>query len=204
MGDGWGVYGTTFGHFTSPTDDNLLLSGAGCDSHAMNWGGSFLFTFNQGQPKVVRYDQGLITDKCHKFALAGGREFLVCQGGWTGQGENVSTVFSAAFDATGKDTQEFLFSTTDTGGNCGDPNDTQVRFTSVQDVQFTSKDPGVPSGMTITAYLADLTCAKLLAKRAPGALPAGVKTYKIEFAFDGKEFQPSPASKATLKLFNPE
>ena len=194
----------TFGHFTSPADDNLLVSGANCDSHSMNWGGSFLFTFTKGQPHLLRYDMGLITDKCHKFALAGGRDFLVCQGGWSGQGEIVSTVFSAAFDAAGKDTQEFLFSTTDTGENCGDSGDTIVRITGVQDVQFTSKESGEVSGMTVTANLGDIKCSVATVKRAPGVLPAGVKSYKIEFAFDGKKFQPTPASKATLKLFTSE
>ncbi len=202
MSDHWGLYGATFGHFTSPTDDNLLISGASCDSHSMNWGGTFLFTLKLGRPRLVRYDMGLITDSCHKFTLSSGRDFLVCKGGWTGQGEDNSYVFSAVFDASGEAATDFLFSTRDTGGTCGDPDDTKVRVTDIKDVQFTSKDSGLPSGITITATLGDITCARLLAKRDPGKLPAGVKTYKVEFAFDGKKFQVTPASKATLKLFD--
>src|SRR5579863_7066357 len=39
----WEIYAETPGHFTSPQDEDLLLDGTGCDSHANNFGGSFMF-----------------------------------------------------------------------------------------------------------------------------------------------------------------
>ncbi len=203
-GDQWGIYGTTFGHFTSPTEDNLLLSGAGCDSHANNWGGTFLFTFKMGEPRLVRYEKGATTDKCNKLAFPQGGEFLVCRAGWTGQGENDSFLFSYVLNPSGMDTGETLFATQDTTATCGDPDDREVRFSSIEDVHFSFTRPGIPSGMTVTAYRGELKCSQVAIKLEPGKLRAGVKTYKVEYTFDGRKFQVTPSSRETLKLFTPE
>jgi len=115
---GWELQSATSGHFTSANDDNLLLSGSGCDSHANNFGGSFVFTFKDGKAKLIRYDNGLLTDQCHKFDFADGRNFLVCRGGFTGQGENDEDVSTASFAASGEEAVDYLISTNDTTGTC--------------------------------------------------------------------------------------
>src|SRR5277367_2879301 len=94
----WDLGQTTVGHFTSANDADLILGGFNCDSHAQNFGGSFIFSTSSGKPKLLKYDQGLITDDCHKFPFADGREFLVCKGGWSGQGESDASIFLAKFD----------------------------------------------------------------------------------------------------------
>jgi hypothetical protein len=45
----WELYAETPGHFTFPQDDDLLLDGMGCDSHANNFGGSFMFSLKSGK-----------------------------------------------------------------------------------------------------------------------------------------------------------
>jgi hypothetical protein len=197
----WGLYAKTSGHFTSPQDDNLLLDGTGCDSHASNFGGSFMFTLRSGKPRLLKYDQGLVTSRCRKFSFPDGRNFLVCQGGWTGQGENIGTVFMAAFDITGKDLTTKLITTTDTTYTCGDDPTQVVQESDVQDIKFSTKDSGEITGMTVSATLGDVKCAQVKNDKKKGQLSGTVKAYEIGFLFDGKDFKTAPTSSSTLERF---
>jgi hypothetical protein len=198
---GWNFISSTVGHFSSAHDNNLFIDGANCDSHASDWGGSFLFSMNSGKPLLVRYDQGLHTDGCHKFAYVDGREFLVCRGGWSGQGYNDSSVFLARFDSAGKDTEALVFTTSDATATCGDDGSVKVSSSSVKDIEFSTEDSGGLTGMTIKATFGEVTCGEVSAKHAPGKVFPSVKTYELHYNFDGKQFTIAPESKATLKAF---
>jgi hypothetical protein len=200
-GSQWGVYAETPGHFTSPQDDNLILSGSGCDSHANNFGGSFVFSLKAGKPRLLKYNPGLITDSCHKFALADGRDFLVCKGGWGGMGENDGVVFATTFDAAGKDSTTNLIRTTDTTAMCGDDPDEVFQESDIRNVAFATGDTGKITGLTITATLGNIRCSAVKTEQKTGKSPATLKTYSIEFLFDGKRFKVAPASRAALNRF---
>jgi hypothetical protein len=197
---GWYFGAATAGHFTSAHDDNLILDGSNCDSHASNWGGSFVFSMVSGKPKLLRYDQRLRTDQCHKFAYTDGHEFLVCRGGWSGQGEFDAYFFLAKFDATGKDTQTVFFRTRNTAGSCGGEGES-VEGSDIKDAKFDAKDSGELTSMTIIATNGTMTCAQAKAKKVSGKDPASMKTYEIQFLFDGKQLIAAPASKASLRVF---
>jgi hypothetical protein len=198
---GWYFGAATVGHFTSAHDDNLILDGSNCDSHASNWGGSFVFAMVSGKPKLLKYDRNLRTDQCHKYLYADGREFLVCRGGWSGQGEFDAYFFLAKFDATGKDIQTVVFRTRNMSGSCGPGSDDSVEGADIKDAKFDAKDSSALTSMTITATNGTLTCAQAKAKKASGKDPASMKTYQIQFLFDGKQFTVAPASRAALQAF---
>lgn len=208
----WEMYAETPGHFTSPHDNNLLLNGIGCDPDESNNGGSFMFTLKSGKPRLLKYNQGLITSRCHKFAYPDGRDFLVCRGGSYLQGEGHETVFMASFDAVGTSVTRDLIVITDMTGTCSnDPRDvTVVQEADIKDIQFAlqpkgSGDPGKSgeiNGMTITATLGNVRCPEANMEEKMGKLPASVKTYKIEFLFDGKHFKVAPTSRAALNRFS--
>jgi hypothetical protein len=189
------------GHFTSAQDDDLLIGGFNCDSHANNFGGSFVFSLKSGKPRLLKYDNGLMIDDCHKFRYPVGSEFLVCQGGWSGQGENNSSVFLARFDASGKDDQTIIFAASDSTATCGDDLSVKVPSSGIKDVKFSSKDSGELIGMTITATFGQVTCREVNAKHAPGKEMSTVKTYELHYNFDGKRFTIAPESKAALRAF---
>jgi hypothetical protein len=197
---GWYFGAATAGHFTSAHDDNLILDGSNCDSHASSWGGSFVFSMISGKPKRLRYDRSLRTDQCHKFPYADGHDFLVCKGGWSGQGEFDASFFLARFDATGKDTQAVIFRTRNTSGSCAGAGES-VEGSDIKDAKFDAKDSAELTSMTITATNGTLTCAQAKAKKASGKDPASMKTYEIQFLFDGKQFTVATASRAALRLF---
>ncbi len=203
-GDGhssWEMYAETPGHFTAAQDDDLILDGTGCDSHANNFGGSFVFTLKSGKPRLLKYDNGLITDQCHKFAYPDGRDFLVCRGGWGGMGENDGFVFTAAFDATGKSAAANLIKVTDTTATCGDDPGTGVQESDIKDIKFSTKDSGELTGLTVTATLGYPKCSQVKTGEKTRKPSSAVKTYEIEFLFDGKHFKVAPTSRAALERF---
>jgi hypothetical protein len=203
MGE-WELRQVMAGHFTSANDNNLIVDGFNCDSHSENFGGTFVFSMSAGKPRLLKYDMGLITENCHKFRYTDGREFLVCRGGWSGQGEYDGNVFLVRFDAAGKDSQTTIFRTSFTTGSCGDSSNESVRGSDIKDMKFSSKDSGELTGMTITATNGTLSCAQAKVKPAPGKEPSSMKTYEIEFLFDGKQFTVAPASKLALRAFPQE
>jgi hypothetical protein len=194
----WELRSATEGHFTAAGEDNFLLSGSGCDSHAMNFGGSFVFSKTAGAMRKIRYDQGLITDRCHAFGYPDGRDFLVCRGGWGGQGENDENVFMAGFAASGKETVRYLLSTTDTTGSCGEDGSVRVQASRITGIEFQPKDSGAITGLTITATLGSVSCGQ--AMRRTKAAP-NVKSYSIAFVFNGQRFEVTPESRAAYLRF---
>jgi hypothetical protein len=200
MGE-WELRHAITGHFTSANADNLIIDGFNCDSHAQNFGGSFIFSISAGKLRLLRYDTALITEQCHKSRYADAREFLVCQGGWSGQGENNESVFLARFDAAGKDDSTIIFTTSDATATCGDDLSVKVPSSGIKDIKFASKGSGELNGMTITATFGQVTCREVNAKHAPGKEMSTVKTYELHYNFDGKQFTIAPESKAALKAF---
>jgi len=188
----WEMYAETPGHFASAQEDNLILDGTGCDSHASNFGGSFIFSFKDGKARLMRYDKGLVTSQCHKFAYADGRNFLVCRGGWSGQGENDENLFMTSFAVSGKGAVKYLLSTTDSTGTCGDDS-AQVQESGIKSVTFTPADSEKITGLTVTAKLGTVTCAR--------AGKGATKSYSVEFLFDGTRFVVDPGSRAAWRRF---
>lgn len=194
----------TPGHFTSAGTDNLILDANGCEPHADNFGGSYLFATEGGKTRLLRYSAGLITDQCHKFAFADGRNYLICRGGWAGQGEVDDAIYMTAFTATGKHVSNTLLSTRDTRGECGDESQS-ARSSEIKDIRFTPPNTAQITGLTITATLGNVSCGaveesgKASAKRNTPA----VKSYDVEFVFDGKGFKVAPGSRAALNRLTP-
>ncbi len=200
MGE-WELRNSLTGHFTSAQGNELIVGGFNCDSHANNFGGSFLFSLESGKPQLLKYDNGLITDTCHKFRYSDGQDFLICRGGWSGQGMNDSHIFLSRFDAKGQDADTVIFATSDATASCGDDSRTKVPSSAIKDIKFSNKVSGELTGITITATFGEVTCGQVSVKRAPGKDFPSVKTYELHYNFDGKQFTIAPESKAALKAF---
>jgi hypothetical protein len=213
IGGGWALANASVGHFTSADDDNLILGGGGCDSHAANNGGSFIFSIKSGIARLLNYDKGLITDDCQKFHEDDGTDFLVCRDEWSGQGEYDLSVFLARFDDTGDVKEENFFQTRDTSGTCPDDASPQqkVEDSDIRSIKFLTKGEGELRGVTITATRGKITCAQANAEidaepdsvgeRPPRKEFSSVKTYEIHFLFDGKKLLVAPESRATFRIF---
>jgi hypothetical protein len=158
-----------------------------------------MFTVKSGEVRLLKYDKGLHTDECHKFAFPDGRDFLVCRGGSTYQGESTEMIFMAAFDAAGSGITTRLISAMDTANTClGD-----IKFSPSE--SGTSQSPGKSveiRGLTIRAMQGTTDCAAAKNDAKAGKLRRNIKSYEIEFLFDGKHFTVAPASRAALSRFD--
>jgi hypothetical protein len=195
----------TSGHFTSAQGENLILGGTAdsmCEDHAHNFGGSYFFSLDSGKVRLVRYHVGLITDQCHKFAYPDGRDFLVCRGGWNGQGLNSGNVFMASFAPDGKETVEFLLTANDTTGTaiCLDDKKALVQESQITSLRF-APDSGHISGLTISATLGQVSCSQAEKYMDAGKPTTEIETYSIKFQFDGQHFKPTPASLPAFHKF---
>ncbi|HEY1579318.1 MAG TPA: hypothetical protein VGF82_19800 [Terracidiphilus sp.] len=200
----WEMYAETPGHFTSAKDDNLLLDGTGCDSHANNFGGTFVFGVAGEKARLLHYENGLITDQCQKFAYGDKRDGLVCHGGWSGQGLAEMTVFVTSFAASGKASTKVLVHTTDTTAACGQDREQVVKQGGISEVNFVSRSQGAAgevSGLMIKAYTGDVKCSVVEAVQKTRRAPASVKNYTIEFTFDEQQFRVASGSRSLLAKF---
>jgi len=200
----WEMRAEMAGHFTSAKNSSLLLDGTGCDAHANNLGGTFVFAVTGEKVRLLRYENGLITDQCQRFAYADGRDGLACRGGWMGQGEADLTVFVSSFDATGRPTSKVLIHVSDTTGTCGEDKEQAVEQGGISEVQFVPKPqaaPGEITGLTIKAYTGGVKCSVVEAVQKTRRAPASVKNYTIEYTFDGRQFRLAPGSRAALAKF---
>src|ERR1039458_3216747 len=77
---GWDVRAILTGHFLSPSSEDTLVSGFGCEPHANGLSGSFLFTRTGASWRRVRYVAGMNAFDCRKLRGSDGRDRLVCGG----------------------------------------------------------------------------------------------------------------------------
>jgi hypothetical protein len=181
-----------------------MIGIAGCEPHAMNFGGSLLFAHKDGNVRVMKYEQGLITDRCHKFSYADGRNFLICQEGWVGQGETLDNVVVVSFDSSGEETSTYLIQTDDTTMTCRPAMPTLVQRSAITGIQFIPQDTAQITGFTVTAKLGEIPCSQVHRKPMSSRWEAAVKTYSIKFLFDGKQFRVAPTSQPVLQRFTTE
>jgi hypothetical protein len=127
-GSGWTNSGVLEGSFTAPNMDEALMRTSGCESHANNMGGDFLFRRDRGKWSLVRYAKGATAnDTCLKAMWGEGRDAVICQTPDMHQGVASNAVQLMTFDEAAprpsaeKDIyRKVNFVVTEDGsGNCG-------------------------------------------------------------------------------------
>lgn len=112
------LYGVIYGSFTRAGNQEAIADFFGCEPHADNFGGSVLLEKTPQGWKVKNYQAGFISSECLKYRTPNGRDLLICEGGYTGQGENDSSVFVFDYSLPPPQRSKTLLSTTDTLGTC--------------------------------------------------------------------------------------
>lgn len=214
----WGIDQATIGHFLSSASSSIMVDGTGCDPHSNNFGGTYVFSLQAGRPKLLRYNPGLMTSPCRQLRLRNGRDFLVCEGEGGAQGYVTRYIYSVRFAPDGKGSHTFLFMTHDTVRMCGETvegkPDGPIQRSRIIAVNFPGINADGAPGLSVTtamAITATLGRKSLSAKEREACLGVAgryaapvvpVKTYRINYVFDGFTFQPTPASRKNLKLFD--
>jgi hypothetical protein len=187
----WAV-GVTFGHFLSPASESAVIAVTGCESHAKNFGGSYLLERSGGAWKTVWYEGGLITDECHKIAAPDGRELLVCHLNDSHQGFRESILYLVDLKSPKKENSN-LFMTVDNLEVC----DSEAVRASIDRVEFTA------SGMKIYARHGKMAMTpKQIKDCKADRLPSvATKPYTIQFTFDGDTYRVDAGSRDAARLF---
>jgi hypothetical protein len=212
----------TRGHFLSPKSDDVVLSIGGCEAHDTNFGGSILLTRRSGHWTMLWYKAGVHTGQCHKVPLADGREILACTGEDGSQGFYLRTLYvedllkpSLSLRAAGKGG---FFTAWDDTTTClfwireSEPDPSHITRSYIERVEFGPPQKNGPPTISITATVGKkvLTPEELHActeSKFSKILDPGLiffppmKTYHLEFFFDGHTYKPTPARAVAVKLF---
>jgi len=191
-GPAFSLDGVIYGSFTRTGAEEAVANFSGCEPHANNFGGSILLEKSPSGWKAKSYQAGFISDQCLKYRLRAGRDLMLCEGGYTGQGEIDSQLFIFDYALQGDHQTNTLLSTMDNVGAClpGDKIVGSIESVHLRDLNH----DGMP----------DLVVTLKAGKVKPPAgheqdcgdspvLPA-VKTQELDFLFDDGTFKVAPWS----------
>lgn len=191
-GGGWSSDGILTGSFTAPGEDEALMHASGCESHAKNMGGDFLFRRSGGKWSLVRYASGAPANgDCLKALWGNGRDAVICQVQDMHQGTASNAVQLMTFDAAGPAKTEtadyrkvnFVIAY-DSSANCGFGSSPTAQFDKVDRVYLIPTINNRPS-LTVKVTLAR-------AKEAPGAKDCPVaqpQSYTVNWKNRGDHFE---------------
>lgn len=207
----WTFVKVTLGHFLSAISDDAVLLMSGCEPHSENFGGTLLLTRKSGRWSVLWYKGGVETAKCHKIALHDGREILVCIGTYGAQGSIWTDLYvedlldpkptlMAGNDGT-------FFETLDDTLTCGwqqgapQPDSDPVIRSRIDKVEFSGDNTPLVS-VTASFGTKRMTAEEVQSCMVNrGAFFPRMKTYRMEFVYDGRGFKPTPGSIETVRIF---
>ena len=196
----------TYGKFLNTKDVYALLDLSGCEAHVYNFGGSVLLRW-RGLTRwdFVKYIPGLRSGDCLKYPAQGypaqgGREALLCEGGYAGMGVVDTSLFQvdlARFVAGTSDEPDYraLFLLEDSTGACLSTATVQSLLSwqqvnlngdALPDLRVKLRSGSGKTGQT---------------SEQCGALVPNISTrpYTLEYTFDGKHFTPTQSTRATIK-----
>jgi len=214
----WSLEAVTLGHFLSPTSEDAVLWMSGCESHASNLGGTILLTRKSRKWTTLWYRSAVQTAQCHKVLRSDRREILVCIAEDGAQGNNMIELYvedllnpKPTLRAGGGNDGTFFVAFDDTA-TCGwqqgadAPDTSPVIRTSIDMVRFSTRiepNASAPS-MSVGAGFGkkQMTPEDVKACRdgREAVLPS-VKSYRMDFFYDGHGYEPATSSADTVQIF---
>lgn len=214
----WSLGAVTLGHFLSPTSEDAVLWMSGCESHASNFGGTILLTRRSRKWSMLWYKSAVQTAQCHKVLRRDRREILVCIAEDGAQGNETTDLYVEDLLTpkptlrAGEANDGTFFSAFDDTATCGwqqgadAPDVSPVIRTNIDEVQFSNRtEPGAgaPSISVVASYgKKQMTLEEIKAcmDKQEGVLPT-LKSYRMDFLYDGGDYEPTPSSADTVQMF---
>jgi hypothetical protein len=187
------------GAFTHPGSQEVLAEFYGCEPHASNFGGTLILNRSGPKLKRVRWVEGII-GLVRAYPSTSGRELVLSQGGYTGQGESTGWVSTYDFSKQ-EPTAQTLFTVQDDSGNFCTSDRINIGYISKLDFPDLNGDARPDLRVTVKAGKATVP------ERFHGHCDEGFKapdvpTSTIDFVFDGKTFHVTPSTAAALRRVN--
>lgn len=207
---GQSLEAVTFGHFTSASSDDALLSVMGCEPHSLYFGGSFLLTKQDGQWRRVGYYPRLITEQCHALATESGRQIMVCAHYFGAQGLGERFIYALDFKQPGKPLVATLLSAVNGMYTCGqEEGNKPVQQSVVESVEYTDLDGDGLADVSIVARTGRVqrseaefqACVDWSSGKRRMNSRMRTPKYRIDYLLKGDRLVLAPDSRAAMARF---
>ncbi len=185
------------GSFTRAGADEVLAEFFGCEPHVYNFGGTMILEKSGPTLKRIRWVQGPI-GLVRAYRLSNGRDLVLSQGGYTGQG--ISTGWVSTYDfAKREPSEQTLLSVEDESGNACEAEVVKTAFISKLEFPDLNGD-GVPD-LRITVRWGEARVPERYHGHCDvDFTPPEPPAFTVEFLFNGTSFHVTPATAPTLRL----
>ena len=195
----WELRTAIFGHFQSPTSEDALVSGFGCEPHSNLMSGAYLFTKQGSSWRKVRYTAAENADDCKKLPGSDGRDLLVCESSDMHQG--VADWFLYLMDAgRGQSRNEdgplqVFFGIEDSFGSCVNLADGGMTTGRIESVSFVPASTVPSVRIIVTARLGKAVLPDKAMKKCQPGREKGVTLTTVPrryvFLLDGRKITPA-------------
>lgn len=190
----WEADGILFGHFLSPTSEDVAINCYACETHPALWGGTLLLTKKSGEWEPVWYKAGIITRHCRRASLATGRQILFCEETDGGMGHSIHGLYVVDFTRP-KFAWHSVVLMADTFSS------PMLGGVQTQVIDRISFDDTGQSGLVVRVYVRHGRI-KLRPDYDRDPLPKPkLSKYEIDFRLDGEGFKVTPETAAAGRLF---
>ncbi|BDA76401.1 hypothetical protein CAL7716_105670 (plasmid) [Calothrix sp. PCC 7716] len=193
---GGSLISVIYGSFTKSNVREAFVDFSDCEPHVHNWGGSVLLRKTSKGWSRVRYEQGLRSFQCLKFATSTSRHSLVCKASYTGMGNEHTWLNTVEIGSTKTITTDLLKVVSNTG-SCYPP------YQEVQIVDFTLQNANKDGKKDLAVRVSEAREAKNTSrsnnKRCEPRLPKP-KFHRLTFLSNGQSFRPTTETVRLKKL----
>jgi hypothetical protein len=192
----WRVKAITFGHFLTPSSQDALVSGEGCEPQTAGTTDSFLLSKEGSYWRRIRNAAGLNAWDCKKLAGSDGRDRLVCGSKAENQGDAasyLSLLDPGVVQAEEQTSAWDFFAVGDTTDQLGII--TEVERGAIERVDFVKLANPSRVRIIVLARLGKVTLPYEVAEKLSVDLDAKLRIAivprRYEFVFDGAQGRPS-------------
>jgi hypothetical protein len=184
--------GVVYGHFLSPTSEDALVSGDAGESRPEGSGGSLLLTKKENEWVPVWYKSAIISRYCRRVQLETGRHILLCENEDGGMGHRYHDLFVLDPLAPADWRDSALLTADSFVDQCHEDQRQSIeRIVAPRQLQHGRV------GLTVYArsgrQILKGSRRKACIENRPIPPPA-MRSYKLDFVFDGARFQIAPWS----------
>ncbi len=216
----WEIISVVVGHFSSARGEEALIRSNFCAVEGPGFQtrlGFWMLLGKRGGKWTKLEDDSFPPDNCAQKKLRSGREFLICES-WQYQrdGEATYRLLTVKLENDRFKSRE-LFAATDSTAVCQEGTGQKG---VVKDIEFRDLNGDGLEDISITATYGSFPMTGRRLDQCTAAFedriqttgkgvkeypqPRVIKTYKVQFLFDGNTYTPTPESRAAVALFQPQ
>ncbi len=213
----WFVRSLTIGHFSSPTSEEAIITSGNCYDTMPGMGIGVLLGKRNGKWTKLEDFLASQSDVCTLRKQRSGREFLTCESThYPREGPIEHTLGTVAVENDAL-VSHLLFTAADSSYYCNVQGLSEKA--EIKDIDFRDLNGDGLEDISITATYGSFKMTSRLREQCVAAYedriqttgtgvkpfpqPPVIKTYKIQFLFDGTAYELTPRSRAAAELFDP-